>query len=232
MSFFKASKKAEDLKQSGSSHITSSGMYPVTLLAPMVNVSDNGATSIDMFLEHDGQKQVMYGNLRITNNDGGTNKIGNKVFNQLIVIADLDDIADPVEHELPIGKKEALKSAAVLEDLADVEVIMRVQMEYSAYKGNIQEKKVIKAFFRLEDKASAEEIVNESKVGEAYEKEMKYVNHVTYKDDLTEELIQVWITAKRPKGTAGKSSGASSKPKKTPGFGDKKRSFPKADEDE
>jgi len=224
MSFFKSSKKAEDVKQGGSNHITTSGLYPVVILAPIVSVSKNGSTSIDMYVDHKGQKQVIYGNLRITNNDGSENKIGSKVFNQLMIISGKDEVTDPIEAELPIGKKEAMKEVAVLEDLADVPILMRVQMEYSVYKGNIQEKKVIKGFFRESDKASAEEIVNESEAGLSLEKEMKYVDNVTYKDDLTPELIQAWIADGRKDGLpAGASASSSSEPAKKPAFG--KRRF-------
>ena len=224
MSFFKSSKKAEDVKQGGSNHITLSGLYPVVILAPIVSVSKNGSTSIDMYVDHKGQKQVIYGNLRITNNDESENKIGSKIFNQLLIISGKDEITDPIEAELPIGKKEAMKEVAVLEDLADVPVLMRVQMEYSVYKSNIQEKKVIKGFFRESDNASAEEIVNESEVGLAFEKEMKYVDNVTYKDDLTPETIQSWIAGGRKEGLpSGSSAGSSSEPAKKPAFG--KRRF-------
>ena len=224
MSFFKSSKKQEDVKQGGSNHITTSGLYHVLILAPIVSVSKNGSTSIDMYVEHKGQKQIIYGNLRITNNDGSENKIGSKVFNQLMIISGKDEVADPIEVELPIGKKEAMKEAAILEDLADIPILMRIQMEYSVYNGKVQEKKVIKGFFRESDKASAEEIVNESEVGVSLEKEMKYVDNVTYKDDLTPELIQAWIADGRKDGLpAGASASSSSEPAKKPAFG--KRRF-------
>jgi len=218
MAFYKASTKSEDVKQGGSNHITASGLYPVTVLAPIVSVSQNGSTSIDMYVEHAGQKQVIYGNLRITNNDGSVNKIGSKVFNQLMIISDKEEISDPVEQELPIGKKESAKTVAVLEDLSDIDVIMRVQMEYSTYNGSIKEKKVIKGFFRASDKASAEEIVNESEAGVGYEKDTKYEHNVTYKDGLTEEEVTSWIGAQRPEGTA---NGPTTKT--APSFGNKKR---------
>ncbi|MDH5256678.1 MAG: hypothetical protein OEX07_01680 [Gammaproteobacteria bacterium] len=220
MSFFEASKKADDIKQGGSNHITSSGLYPVTILAPIVNVSAGGSTSIDLYLEHLGQKQVIFGNLRISNNDGTPNKIGSKIFNQLMIIANLDAVADPVEHQLPIGKKEAPKAAAVLEDLADVSVYLRIQMEYGVHNGNITEKKVIKGFFRGSDKATAEEIVKGEEIGKGFKREQQYVNNVTYKDGTTPEQIAVWIAAQRPKGTAGNSAPAGST--KAPSFGKKR----------
>lgn len=221
MSFATVSKKAEDVKQGGSNHITGSGCYPVAILAPLVSVSENGSTTVDLYIDHEGQKQVIYGNLRVTNNDGSPNKIGSKIFNQLLIIAGLDSVADPVEHELPIGKKEAMKTAAVLEDLCDIDVMLRVQMEYTDYKGSIQEKKVIKSFFRAGDNAAAEEIVNETEPGAVFEKEQKYVDNVTYKDGITPEEVQAWIAGGRKKGTRNGNAAAA---EKAPEFG-KKRSF-------
>ena len=231
MSFATASKKAEDVKQSGSEYIGSSGIYEVDIIAPIVNVSNGGSQSVDMYLEHNGQKQIIYGSLRITNNDDSPNKIGAKIFNQLIIIADLEDISDPIEAELPIGKKGAFEDCAVLEDLSDLSVLMRIQMEYGAYNGSIQEKKVIKGFYRLSDKATAEEIVNDSETGIGYDKEQKYVDNITYNDGVTPEQVTAWISAKRPKGTAGDSAseGGSGK-KKAPAFGSKKRSAKKDEE--
>lgn len=219
MSFFSASKKSEDVKQGGSNHITASGFYPITILAPVVSVSKGGSTTVDLYLDHAGQKQIIYGNLRVTNNDGSPNKIGAKIFNQLMIVAGLDEVADPIEAELPIGKKEALKTVAILEDLCDVDCVMRVQMEYSVYNGNIQEKKVIKAFFRAGDNATAEEIVNDTDVGAGYEREQKYADNVTYKDGLTPEAVQDWIKGGRKDGGAGESSTTTTR---QPSFGKKR----------
>ena len=227
MSFAKASKKKEDIEQSGGGkYINKSGVYPVNLIAPLVSVSNGGSTSVDMYVDHKGQKQVVYGNLRVTNNNGEPNAIGSKIFNQLVIIAGLDEVADPVEATLPIGPKEADKDCEVLEDLADIDVLMRVQMEYSVWNGSIQEKKIIKGFYRAEDGATAEEIVNETEPGKGLENDQKYVNNVTYNDNLTPEQVAEWIAAKRPSGTAdGGGSGKAEKAGKKPTFGSKR--FPK-----
>lgn len=232
MSFFKAKKSAEDLAQSsGSNYLNASGCYPVNIVAPFVSVGQKGSTSVDLYLEHAGQAQVIYGNMRVTNNDGTENVIGAKVFNQLMIIADVEEVGEPVDAELPIGKKGAGTDVGVLEDLADIDVILRMQMEYSAWNGNIQEKKVIKGFFRAEDMASAEEIVNETEPGVQYAKEGKYFEHVTYKDGLDAETIEAWIAAKRPKGTAGKGAATGGAPAgKKPTFGKKKTFGAKKDD--
>jgi hypothetical protein len=214
--FFTASTKQEDVAANKSSYVNGSGFYPVNIIAPVVSVSKNGSTTIDFFVEHDGQKQIIYGDLRITNNDGNPNKVGSKLFNQLVVIAGLDDVAEPIEAELPIGKKEAMKTVAILEDLADIDVIMRVQMTYGMYNGKITEKKVIKAFYRS-DKATAEEVLSGENIGAGYEREQKYANNVTYNDDLTAEAVQAWIAGGRKEDGAPAAT-----TKKAPSFGTKR----------
>lgn len=213
-------------QSAGSAYLTSSGAYPVNIVAPFASVSKGGSTSVDLFVEHEGQKQVIYGNMRVTNNDGSNNAIGAKVFNQLMIIADVEEVSEPTEAELPIGKNGADTDVGVLEDLADIDVILRIQMEYSVYLSNIQEKKVIKGFYRAEDNASAEEIVNDTDVGIQYEKDSKFFENVTYKDGLDADAVSAWVAAGRPKGTGGGTSAASAPAAKKPAFG-KKKSFGK-----
>jgi hypothetical protein len=209
MSFFKVSTKEEDVKSSSSNYINESGLFPVTLLAPVVSVSNNGSTSIDLFVEYNGQKQIIYGNLRITNNDGSENVIGSRLFNQLLVVAGVDDVADPVDMELPIGKGGKDKVCAVLEDLMDIDVIIRIELEYGMYNGNIQERRNIRGFYR-EDEASAQEIVSGEDVGSQYSKDKRYEGVTTYRDGLTAENIQQWVTDGRT-GSGGTSGGGETK---------------------
>ncbi|WAK44657.1 hypothetical protein vBAmePPT11V19_00031 [Alteromonas phage vB_AmeP_PT11-V19] len=225
MSFFKASKSKEDLKQGGSTgYINNSGCYPLKVLAAFVSLGNEQTQTVDLYVDHEKQKQVLYGNMRIKNKDGSTNKIGAKVFNQLIIVAGLEEVAEPVEAELPIGKEGALKDVALLEDFEDLEVYAQIQMEYSVYNSNITEKKVIRGFYRMEDKASAEEIVNGEGFGTQFEKDEKYFSNVTYKDGLDAEAVAQWIKDNRPKGTGGAgSAGTSSTAKKAPSFGTKKK---------
>lgn len=218
MAFAKKSQKAEDLKQGSTGYINSSGIYDLTILSAFVDTSDKGSSVVNFFVENEGQTQPLYGNLRVTNTDGVENTIGMKVFNQLLVIADLDEVNDPVEGVLPIGKDEADKDVAILEDLEDIQVKVRVQMEYGVWNGNITEKKVIKGFYRSSDNATAEEVVNEANYGATFEKDQKYVNNITYRDDLTEEEVTKWIADGRQKGGA-----KASKAPATPSFGQKKK---------
>lgn len=228
MGFYKAKKTeeatAEYTGSGNSKYISTSGMFPVTVIVPFVNAGKEKATVIDLFVDYNEQKQVVYGSMSYTNKDGKDNKIGQEIFNKFVILANVDEVAEPVEAELPIGKKGAMKDAAVLEDLADIEVIMQIRMEYGVWNNNITEKTVIKSFFRSTDNASVEEIVaaeagKEVVFGTQYERLAEGADFVTYNDGLDEERVQAWVKAKRPKGTGGASAAATTT--KKPSFGAK-----------
>lgn len=228
MGFYKAKKTEEAVAEftgtGGSKYINASGMFPVTVIVPFVNAGNAKASTIDLFVDYNGQKQVVYGNMSYTNKDGSDNKIGQEIFNKLVVLAEVDEVSEPIEAELPIGKKGAAKDCAVLEDLADVECIMQVRMQYGVWNNNITEKTVIKSFFRASDNASVEEIVaaeagKEVVFGAQYEQLAEGADFVTYEDGLDEERVKAWIKAKRPKGTGG--AGAAATATKKPSFGSK-----------
>jgi len=217
MSFFKAKKDAESIKEDvGSNYINKSGIYDINIIIPFMGGTAKSPV-VELFIEYNKQKQPLYGNMRLTNNDGSEN-FGAKIFNKLLIIADIEDVAEPIEAELPIGKKGASKDVAVLEDLQDIDCKVRIQMEYSVYKGSIKEKTIIKSFYRA-DGASAEEVVNGTEVGVQLSKDMPYAENITYKDGLTAEQVAEWIKAKRPENTAGTTEAT---PTKRPSFGKKK----------
>jgi hypothetical protein len=231
MAFAKKSVSKEDVKASASNYINASGIYDVEILAAFVNTSKAGSSVVDFFLEYEGQQQVMYGNMRVTNTpdaQGETveNKIGMKLFNHLLVVADLEEVSDPVEGELPIGKAGIDKTVAILEDITDIQIQMRIQIEYSKYLGNISEKRIIREFYRSGDNATASEIVNDAKHGEGFEKDQKYVDNITYKDDLTPDDIARWVAGGRQDGDAAK-GGAAKSATKAPSFGGNSKRFAK-----
>ena len=225
MGFFKAKTDKESIQEDtgGGKYISKSGIYDVNIIAPFVVTGSGEVMGVDFFIEYNGQKQPLYGNLKLTNKDGSEN-FGAKIFNKLMIIAGLDEVADPIEAELPMGKKGAMKDAAILEDLTDLDVKVRVQMEYSVYNGDIKEKTIIKSFYRAEDGASAEEIVNESEPGVQLAKDMDYAENITFKDNLDAEIIKEWIANKRPKNFTG---GGKTPTQKKPSFGSKTKKFGK-----
>ncbi len=228
MGFFKIDTTAAS-KSEGGNYINQSDIYDVTIKAVIVDTNDKGARSLNFFINNNGQDQVIYGGLRLDNNDGKPN-FQAAVFNKLCVIAGLENIEDPVEATLPIGPKGADKDVAVLPDFEDLDVKIRVQMEYNvptmgAKAGQIREAKMIKGFYRA-DGASSQEIINETEVGVNLEKDTAYAQNVTYKDGTTAESVAAWIASGRGNsGAPAASAGSGAAPKASFGkrsFGDKK----------
>jgi len=216
MSFFKTKRDSESVKErvgGSSKFLNKAGIYDVNVIAAFVNEGKGGSLTVDFFIEKDEQPQPLYGSLRITNNNGDENKIGAATFNKLLVILDEDEAADPEEATLPMGKDGADKDVAVIPNLTDFEVKVWVAIEYSVYNGSIKEKKVIRNFYRANDGASAEEIVNEAEPGQQYAKDLEYLETsenkgVIYKDNLTADQVQEWIKGGRKEGTVGGSTSA------------------------
>ena len=223
MAFFKVSHNEESIKdRQGFNSISESGMYEVNIKHLLYNKSPNGSETLDINFDYNGSNQTIWQAIRLTNNDGSPN-LENNNFNKLCIVAGASEgveISDPETVELNLTK-EGAKQYAELMDLRDTEVIMRVQLEYSMYNGKIKMKKNIRNFFRVQDHATAAEIVNGTEVGKQYEEELKFADKVTYKDGLTPEDVEQWKKDK----AAGKDKETVEK-EEVKGF--KKASFKKA----
>lgn len=183
-----------------SQFINKSGFYNLTVKNVIVERTANGSEYINLYVDNEGQDQMLYQAMRLTNNDGSPN-LGAKLFNKFCIVAGMqagETIDDPVPVNLPVGKGGEMKECMVLEQFNDTPIIARIQMEYSMYNDKIQETKSIRNFFRYEDKATASEIVNDVEdKGSQYTKEEEYADKVTYKDSLTEEEVQQWLKDRR-----------------------------------
>lgn len=204
-------------ESSGSSFIGSSGVYDVLINFAAVNVSKGGAESISFNVDYSGNGQTFYGPY-YKSKAGDYLDIGTKLYTTLGVISGLEDgdefSIEAETHE--VGKDNKEVEFDVVQELSDINIKMQVQAEYTLYEGNIQERMVIRSFFR-EDGASAEEIVNDGEVGKRLAMvEEKYASNISYRDGLTPETVEEWIKNGRGKGggsatpTPKKSAGAKS----------------------
>lgn len=201
---FKISKSKDAVAEtSGSSYISKSGLYPVTIDFVSIATSKNGAQSLNFNITHDGNAQTIYGQT-IVNTDGKPNDIGMKFLNKLGIVCGMDegDELDVEEEEHAVGKDSKVQTFAVIQQFSNQDVIMHLQEEYTEYKGEIRKAMVIRNIFRA-DKATAEEIVNDSDIGKRYaETEAKYATTVSYKDGLTPERIEEWKASKASEGSS------------------------------
>lgn len=219
------SKNQNDIKdQSGGGFINKSGIYDVTLNYVQVAETKNGAYQLNFNVTHQGMEQTIYGPI-IMNKDGNVNEITQGLLNRLCIIAGMDE-GQEIEtetEERPVGKDRKMMEMEIIPELCDLEVKMRVQMEYSLYNNEIQDRKNIKSFYR-EDGATAAEAESGEDIGKRLAlDEEKYATNVTYKDGLTEEVVAEWLKA-RASGNASKSAAPAPKASATakrPMFGKK-----------
>lgn len=212
---FTVSTDQNTIKDSGGmSFIGTSGVYPVTINFASITTSKNGAKGIAFNVTYNGNQQTIYGP-NYTNNDGKYNDISVRLYNQLAIIAGLEDgdTFSTSEEVHTVGKDNEEREFEVIDELTDLPVIMHIQAEYSTYNGEIKERMNIRAFFR-EDGATADEIVNDGEIGKRLALvEEKYASTVSYKDGLTEEDVTAWKAARSGKGNGGSTPAPKATPK-------------------
>ena len=209
----------KDYEGGGNDYLSKSGIYKdVTIKAIIYDEAANGGAVVNFFVEHNGVEQTIYGQTRVYNIGGKDNAIGQETINELMIVLGLDALGDVEEADLPIGKGGAMKTVTIYPEGQDELVDIKITNEYDTYNNDIKEKTVITKFYRNSDKATAAEIVledenpGEVELGSKYGKDLEYADNVKYKNGITPEQVTAWIAAKRPKGTAGVSAGASKKP--------------------
>lgn len=209
---------------SGGSYIAKSGVYDATIKFASLDVSKNGAESINFNLDYKGNEQTIYGPY-ITDKEGNTLDIGAKLINKLAVIIGMEegDSYEIEEETHAVGKDKKPQEFSVITNFTDQPIKIHLQEEYSISKGGandgqIRKAMVIKNFFRA-DGASAEEIVNGTETGKRLETTLeKYASNVTYRDELTPEMVEEWKKARAsdskpaatpaPKASAAKKAGS------------------------
>ncbi|AGM46925.1 hypothetical protein AD45P2_00545 [Alteromonas phage vB_AmaP_AD45-P2] len=226
------SKKQDAIKDTGDGGlINASGIYDVNLNYVQLAESKGGALQINFNVTNNGMEQTIWGPY-LTSKAGDVNEITQNLLNRLCIIAGMED-GQEIETETvenPVGKDQKMMEMEVIPELSDVPVKIRIQMEYSLYNDEIQERKVVKAFYR-EDGATAAEAESGENIGRRLAlDEEKYASNVTYKDGLTEEDVNAWKAERANARSAAKGSdsapkaskGAAAKTKaKRPLFGQK-----------
>lgn len=193
--FFTTKRDLNSLKEATGDYISSSGIYDVIIKFASISRGNNGSLSVDFNCEYKGSNVTLYG-LRLTNNNGSQNFQAN-LFNKLLVIADLDAVAEPTIEQHIVGKDSTPKDFSVITELSDLPVKVRVQYSYSLYEGKIVERREIKNFYRASDGATASEIQMGDGFGNQLQKDMKYASNITYNDGLTEEVVNKWKEDKK-----------------------------------
>lgn len=188
---------------SGSSYISKSGIYDVTIKFASVDVSTGGAKSVNFNIDYNGNSQAIYGPY-IYDKQEQPLEIGLKLINSLAVIAGLRDGDTPtIETESHnVGKDNKPQDFNVITEFTDLPIKVRLQEEYAINPNTkeIRKSLVPKAFFSAEGASAAEIIAQENgesvTIGKDLDKQQKYAENITYRDGLTAESIEEWKTSK------------------------------------
>lgn len=215
------SKKAEDMKDStGGAYINRSGIYDIVLNYVQLAETKNGACQINFNLNHQGMDQTIYGPILLSK-EKKLNEITHSLLNRLCIIAGMEDGQD-IETETVeklVGKAQKPMEMEIIPELVGIALKMRVQMEYSVWNNEIQERKAVKAFYR-EDGATAAEAESGVDIGSRLAKDAeKYASNVTYKDGLTADDVQEWIKSKSSGSKGAAPAPAAKTTAKRPMFG-------------
>jgi len=208
------------IKDSVGGFINHSDIYDVQLNYVQLAKTKNGAYQLNFNVTNNGMAQTIYGPI-LVGKDGKVNEITKNLLNRLCVIAGMED-GQEIETEtaeIPVGKDQKLMEMEIIPELSDIPVKMRVQMEYSLWNDQIQERRSVKAFYR-EDGATAAEAKTGENIGRrlAVDQE-KYASHVTYKDGLTEEDVAEWLKARMSKSKSEPKTASPKTTSKRPLFG-------------
>ena len=201
MKLFKISTSADAIQSGGgSSYISKSGIYDVIIKFASVEVSKNGAQSVNFNIEYNGNAQTIYGPY-ITSTKNEPLKIGMQLINSLGIIAGLgeDDDLEIEQETFNVGKDNKPKEFNIITQFTDLPIKIRLQEEYSinANTKEIRKAMVPRAFYRQVDGASVREIVNNTEAGVQLEKDTaNYADAVSYLDNLTAEDIENWKKSK------------------------------------
>lgn len=214
MSFFRTDLSVEAIKENSFESITTSGIYPVEIEFISVVTNEHKARSLNFNLIYKGSGTTLYG-LKLDTNKGDAH-FQRAIFNKLCIIAGLDEIDNPEEQTHFLGKDKKETNLWVLEQFSNLKVKVRVQFQYNQYNGKIYENKNILAFYRDEDNATAQEIIDNTPKGVQYEKDLPYSTKVDYKPPLTEAIVTDWKNSKNNSSTTEETTKNTTSSKKDP----------------
>lgn len=172
--------------------ISSSGLYEITINNAIVKYNNNNARTI--WLQYTLKDSTTSGGMlfiRLDNNDGSRNFQASS-FEKLLICCGITQIGNLVQKD--ITTKKGTNKESCIQELTNKKVIVWVRASYKLYNNEIQEALNIIDVFRVNDKGSFKEILENTQKGIRYEFiEKEGLSQITdYKDNLTEKDIENW----------------------------------------
>lgn len=196
MSFFKASSEKLVEQNEPSAAITRSGMYEVLLTGIACEYNANGARSLHLLFDYEGNPSIIFNAIRLENNDLSEN-FEAVLFHGLCYASGITEVSEPEDMEVVISKKGTKKLLKMLPEFTNINmnITLFVRMEYDRWNGEIKEKKRIVNFYLTDNNnATPSELKNSDakNYGYKYKKDLLICNQDRYKGDVTEEDVKMY----------------------------------------
>lgn len=176
--------------------INKSGLYNIQIVKAYMKLKE-GTNAKTLHLrvkvdDNEGQ-QVLF--IRQTNKDGKENfeKI---LLDKLLVVCGIEEVKRLIPTRFTYKDKEYMEDC--IQELENKKVIVQIKQEFDQWEGKINERFVVKNFFRVDDKATAVEIVDQKNFGKKYESlDDEYINATVYKNGVTAQQAKAYLDARR-----------------------------------
>lgn len=176
--------------------INKSGLYNIQIVKAYMKLKEGTSSkSLSLRVKVEGAEgeQVLF--IRQTNKDGKENfeKI---LLDKLLVVCGIEEVKRLIPTRFTYKDKEYMEDC--IQELENKRVIVQVKQEFDQWEGKINERFVVKNFFRVEDKATAVEIVEQRNFGKKYESlDDEYINATVYKNGVTAQQAKAYLDARR-----------------------------------
>lgn len=176
--------------------INKSGLYNVQIVKAYVKLKEGtSAKTLNLRVKVEGAEgqQVLF--IRQTNKDGKENfeKI---LLDKLLVVCGIEEVKRLIPTKFTY--KDKVYTEDCIQELENKKVIVQIKQEFDQWEGKINERFVVKNFFRIDDKATAVEIVEQKDFGKKYESlDDEYVNATVYKNGVTAQQAKAYLDARR-----------------------------------
>lgn len=176
--------------------INKSGLYNIQIVKAYMKLKEGTSSkTLSLRVKVDGAEgqQVLF--IRQTNKDGKENfeKI---LLDKLLVVCGIEEVKRLIPTRFTYKDKEYMEDC--IQELENKRVIVQIKQEFDQWEGKINERFVVKNFFRVEDKATAVEIVEQKNFGKKYESlDDEYINATVYKNGVTAQQAKAYLDARR-----------------------------------
>lgn len=181
--------------------IKDSGIYEVKINFVRFLTNSTGAKSfsINCSLINKIKQSLIYGSI-FENYDGTMNEIGVRQLKSLQIVCGIRNL---IEGEISIKKFNSNEKIDInsFYGFENKKIKIQVLKEYSKYNGEIKTRLLLKNCFRLEDNASADEILSEKDYGSKMkflESNKDYILKQLYKG-VEKEEVESWLKSKKEK---------------------------------